>query len=127
MLPALENAPFEVGYLSGLSPHEAAELLRSSTIYIDFGHHPGRDRIPREASSAGCAVLSTQLGAARFTEDMPLPDWSFFSDVDELRHKIAQIHSGDLDAVALQRDYRQWVSKNREVFEEEVRLLLQEI
>lgn len=125
MKPSLLDAPFEVIPLSGYSPDQAAYILRSSTIYIDFGHHPGRDRIPREAALAGCVVLSTRLGAAQFREDMPLPAWSFFSTPEEVRQRISAIHSGALDAVAEQSDYRAWVTSNRSVFEDEVRILLE--
>ena len=43
------------------------------TKYIDFGPHPGMDRLPREAALAGCVVVTNREGAANFDEDTPLP------------------------------------------------------
>ena len=39
--------------------------LNQSKFFIDFGHHPGRDRIPREAVSQGSKVLIMKEGAAK--------------------------------------------------------------
>jgi hypothetical protein len=127
MKPALEGAPFDVVRLTGLSESDAAKVLWSSMVYVDFGHHPGRDRIPREAALAGCAVLSTRLGAAKYVEDMPLPNWSFFDSVEELRRTIDHILAGELDASESQSDYKNWVIENRNAFEGEVRELLQQL
>jgi hypothetical protein len=36
-----------------ISPEQVRELLQRAKIYIDFGPHPGMDRLPREAALAG--------------------------------------------------------------------------
>ena len=50
--------------------------------YIDFGPHPGMDRLPREAALAGCIVLTNREGAANFAKDVPLPEEFKFSKFD---------------------------------------------
>ena len=32
-------------------------------VYIDFGHHPGQDRLPREAVQCGCVVITGTRGS----------------------------------------------------------------
>jgi len=32
-------------------------------VYIDFGHHPGQDRLPREAVQCGCVVITGKRGS----------------------------------------------------------------
>jgi len=50
---------------------EVRKLLGNSFIYIDFGEHPGRDRIPREALLCGCCIITGYRGSASF-QDVPI-------------------------------------------------------
>lgn len=59
--------------LQGMSPAQVALTLRESKLYIDFGHHPGKDRPPREAVIAGCCVITGLSGAAAVPQDTPIP------------------------------------------------------
>jgi hypothetical protein len=57
--------------LEGMSRVEMVQALQRCQLYIDFGQHPGKDRIPREAAVLGCCVLVNQKGAAAFEADLP--------------------------------------------------------
>lgn len=124
MAEYVSRSPDEVVLLRGMNRLQVAEALRSSSLYIEFGHHPGRDRIPREAAIAGCGILSTRLGSARHMEDMPLPDWAFFHSTEECLAKASKILQKDINIDLELRDYRSWVSGARHRFEREVRNLL---
>lgn len=67
--PHIEWVPIE-----NRTPQQVKELLISAKIYIDFGHHPGKDRIPREAAMCGCIVMTNRKGSAKFAEDVPIPE-----------------------------------------------------
>lgn len=69
LLPSVPFVP-----LSGLSPVEAGKLLGRAKCYIDFGGHPGKDRIPREAAINGCCIIVGKCGSACFFDDVPIPD-----------------------------------------------------
>lgn len=58
--------------IENMTSAQVAAFLRSSKVYIDFGHHPGKDRPPREAVMAGCCVITGTSGAAAFEEDIPI-------------------------------------------------------
>lgn len=60
--------------IEGKSPGEVIEMLKSAKAYIDFGHHPGRDRMPREAVLCGCCIITGVKGSAGNNIDMPIPD-----------------------------------------------------
>lgn len=60
--------------LTGMSASEIREALARAKLYIDFGHHPGKDRFPREAAMAGCCVITGRRGAAANDSDVPIPD-----------------------------------------------------
>jgi hypothetical protein len=114
--------------LQQLSKAELAELLREVRIYVDFGPHPGRDRIPREAALCGAVVITGRRGAAGFTADMPLPD-RFRLDEQQpdfeprALHLIDELLGSDaafLKASQQQANYRTWISGNQADFLAEV-------
>lgn len=59
--------------IQNLDENETINLLQKAKIYIDFGHHPGKDRIPREAASQGCIVITNTEGSSFFYRDVPIP------------------------------------------------------
>ena len=69
--------------LINLTNDEVKEKLISSKIYVDFGTHPGKDRFPREAAISGCCILTDKKGAAKFSEDVRIPEEYKFEDKDE--------------------------------------------
>lgn len=53
---------------------EIKSLMEESMLYIDFGNHPGKDRIPREAAMCGCCVITNREGSAAYYEDVSIPN-----------------------------------------------------
>jgi hypothetical protein len=74
--------------ISGMSREEVVSVLTLAKVYIDFGHHPGKDRIPREAAMLGCCVITNRRGSARYVEDVPIPEEFKF---DESKRSIPLI------------------------------------
>lgn len=74
--------------LVNLSKAQMIEKLCTSKVYIDFGNHPGKDRIPREAAICGCIVITGKRGAAKNPIDIPISDDYKFEDIDENIPKI---------------------------------------
>lgn len=67
--PNIEFVPIE-----NMTSQQVTNLLASAKIYIDFGHHPGKDRLPREAVMAGCCIITGRQGSANYFEDVSIPD-----------------------------------------------------
>lgn len=67
-MPDLEWQP-----LQGMTPDQMCHIMQTSKLYIDFGEHPGKDRIPREAAISGCCILTGKRGAAKNEFDIPVP------------------------------------------------------
>lgn len=57
-----------------MTREQVQSLLKKTKIYIDFGNHPGKDRIPREARMQGCVVITGKNGSARYFEDVPIDE-----------------------------------------------------
>jgi len=60
--------------IKNMSRSEVIQLLKKAKVYIDFGNHPGKDRIPREAAILGCCVVVGKKGSAANPYDVPIPD-----------------------------------------------------
>ena len=58
--------------ISGMNQEQIKDLCLKSKIYIDFGQHPGKDRIPRETAILGNIVITNKAGSANFYEDVPI-------------------------------------------------------
>lgn len=68
--------------LQGYTPDQMVSVMNESKVYVDFGNHPGKDRIPREAAMCGCCVITGKRGAAANSKDILIPDDYKFSDDD---------------------------------------------
>ena len=74
--------------LINMTREEVIKTLQRAKLYIDFGNHPGKDRIPREAAILGCCIITGKRGSAAFFEDVPLPDEYKFEDIEKNIPKI---------------------------------------
>ncbi|WP_029287633.1 hypothetical protein [Pedobacter sp. R20-19] len=74
--------------LIDMSPDEVAYWMNKSKLYIDFGYHPGQERMPREAVLMGCCVITGSKGSAAYHDDVPLPDGFKFDEDKDLPEKV---------------------------------------
>ena len=58
--------------LRGFTRNQLKDIMQRAKLYIDFGNHPGKDRLPRECAMNGCCVITGLRGSASFFEDVPL-------------------------------------------------------
>lgn len=72
-LDADGGTPIGAVPIVGMSRAAVRDLLGRAKLYIDFGAHPGKDRIPREAATMGACVIVNQRGSAGNPIDVPLP------------------------------------------------------
>ncbi|MBQ9206845.1 MAG: hypothetical protein IJ158_09050 [Treponema sp.] len=70
--------------IQNMSREKVKETMLRAKLYIDFGHFPGKDRMPREAALCGCCIIMGKLGAAGFAQDFP---------IDESKYKFSQRNS----------------------------------
>lgn len=58
--------------LIGMTSDQVHAAMLNAKLYIDFGHHPGKDKMPREAAIAGCCIVTNLKGSAKF-DDVNIP------------------------------------------------------
>ncbi|MDH3210641.1 MAG: hypothetical protein OEM00_08560 [Burkholderiaceae bacterium] len=118
--------------LQGLSESQMRERLGRAKLYIDFGEHPGRDRIPREAALAGCVVITGCSGSAGNDVDVPLPalyklDQSDAHALDRVRSLLQAVLGEHALHFSAQRPFRDSIAKQQTVFEHEVMAFSQRV
>ena len=109
--------------IQGMNRQEVIRTLRSSSVYLDLGHHPGKDRLPREAAVAGAVALVARRGAGAFAADLQVP-WehkidmnNIVLDAERALRLVAKDISGQL---ARQETYRSVIAQERKRFGKEV-------
>jgi hypothetical protein len=111
--------------IHGMTKAQVRDALFGSRMYIDFGSHPGKDRVPREAAIAGAVVLLHAAGAARFFPDHPLPAEYLFTEEDvatgRLHQKVTAIFDDITTHFGRQLTYRDTILREQERFDLEVR------
>ncbi len=114
--------------LQGLSPAELVQVLGSAKVYVDFGNHPGRDRIPREAALAGALVVTGRAGSAGNPVDVPI-DEQYKVDTGgagAVRRALAVVSTAVAEYERRRADfaaYRTWVLGQQDSFRNEVFML----
>lgn len=83
--PGVKFIPIE-----NMSRDEVKKLMKESMLYIDFGSHPGKDRIPREACISGCNIMVGKVGSALNSKDMPIKDCYKF-DINDDHYNMLNI------------------------------------
>lgn len=92
LYPMIQKYPqFEWIPLMDMTPQKVALCLQVSKIYVDFGNHPGKDRIPREAAMSGACVITNKRGSAGFYEDVPIPEQYKFENPVEQEEEIVEL------------------------------------
>ena len=115
------NPQLDFRAIEGLDAAGVVRLLSTCAVYIDFGHHPGKDRLPREAALCGACIVTGMRGSAGDARDVPIPERyrlderspDFLSKVNALLREICAApgqHVGAFDG------YRQAIREEPERF-----------
>ena len=84
------NPDLPVARIENMSREQVGHALAGTSVYIDFGHHPGKDRVPREAAFAGNIIFLHEHGAGRFHADYPLDSFYLFTPRDVISGELSR-------------------------------------
>ena len=116
LLPDVEFIP-----INGMSRSQVLKTLSDANAYLDLGHHPGKDRMPREAAALGCVVVTSTVGSASVYKDVPIAEKVLRDDPESVARVVESINSDALTFWTKQRSYREKVFAEPYVFDNEVR------
>ena len=109
--------------IENMTPEQVQELLAQAKVYIDFGNHPGKDRIPREAAISGCVVIVGKRGAAANDIDINIPDEFKFdgqATTQDIINKIRKVFENFSAAYEKQAAYRTRILDDKNRFTNEI-------
>lgn len=110
--------------IAGMTPEEVGTALARSSVYLDLGHLPGKDRLPREAALSGAVTLLAAIGAGGNEHDFPLPDDHRIPAGPHLAREAATALERVLDDLprhwAAQAGFRTLLGEERATFQSEV-------
>ena len=99
--------------IENMTVAEIKSLMEESMLYIDFGNHPGKDRIPREAAMCGCCVITNRKGSADNLIDVPIPnDYKFHECFIELAISQIKFVLDNYNGCKYDFDYYRGIIKN---------------
>jgi hypothetical protein len=117
--------------LTGLDVPHMVLMMEAGKIYVDFGNHPGKDRIPREAAADGCCVITNKKGAAAFEGDVPIPEQYKFDNpadsLDEIDTLLHDICDNFAQHQARFESYRQMIAGEKAKFDEDTMIFVQHL
>jgi len=127
-LQANSPANFEWIPIENMTPKEIGLLLARAKIYIDFGNHPGKDRIPREAVLNNCCIITNKEGAAKNKVDIPILPTYKFNDPILKSENFFELVTNIFEDFELHRnnfiEYKMMIQSEREKFIEDVEMLI---
>lgn len=118
--------------LEGMTRAQMVDTLASAKVYIDFGNHPGKDRIPREAAIMRCCVLTNRRGSAANSVDVPISDEYKIDDTCsgfalEAARQVSRIIENYPAAGVRYESYRQIIQGEQRNFQKQVREIISEV
>lgn len=119
------NPQWQFVPLKGLNREQLSEQLYAAKLYIDFGHHPGRDRMPREAAMHGCCLITGVLGSAGNEIDLPiLKRYKLDSSAPEFVAEFSQLATDILANFAAHYrafdNYRDYLKNEPKIFRQQI-------
>lgn len=110
--------------IQNMTNAEVLNLMDKAMVYIDFGAHPGKDRIPREAAMRDLIVVVGKNGSAANDIDVPIPlDFKFNSTDNELDAICDRLHTCITEYEVLHKEfsnYKQLILQEYQNFEKRV-------
>lgn len=111
--------------LQNMNIEELTAIYSKAKLYVDFGAHPGKDRIPREAVIHYCCLLTNKKGSARYFEDVPIKDEYKISDAEFnanlLQERIRNIFKHYPTQVQNFESYRNTITEEKSRFDQQIK------
>jgi hypothetical protein len=112
--------------ITGMSNEQIRDLILESKVYIDFGDHPGKDRMPRECASGGCVVIAGTQRCGANKKDIPI-ETKFEYDENNDSYEYQKIGEFILEALDNYDSYFEQQKKYRSAIRREKKIFIKEI
>ncbi|MDC3376492.1 hypothetical protein OAV85_00630 [Candidatus Nanopelagicales bacterium] len=119
LLPEVEFRPLE-----NMTYHQVCESLAEASLYVELGHLPGRDRLPREAAVAGTPTVMLARGAGFCWDDFPIGEKYRIPYTTDWAQRMAPVIREALadpsEISSTQLSFREWVEGEKQRYSESI-------
>jgi hypothetical protein len=126
-----QNENIEFIPITNLTREQLSDIISVSKVYIDFGEHPGKDRIPRECAVGGCVVIVGTQNSGGNHIDVPI-DQKFEYNIKDNSYDYHEIANFIEDAICnysyffdIQKNYRDIIRKEKQTFFDEIKYMIE--
>lgn len=114
--------------LINLTRAQVSEYMSKAKVYIDFGYHPGKDRMPREAALLDCCIITGTEGSANSKyQDVPIDSKYKFANPLRQKKKVIQLINDILvnydSYISDFKFYKECIINERQQFSQQVKNL----
>ena len=126
------NKDYNFIALENLNNIQVQELFNRAKLYIDFGNHPGKDRMPREAIMANCCIITGKRGSASNEVDIPILHKYKFNDLklidNSLFRSLVNNIFTDFEANLCNfNNYKKSIISEKSIFQKQVKTIFTKI
>jgi hypothetical protein len=114
--------------IENMSIEDVKKIGLNSKIYIDFGHHPGKDRLPREMATLGCFIIVGNQCVAKNEIDLPIKNKKFeycestdSYQYEQIAQEIKNVLENYESLIDTQKHYRNVIRNEKTVFINEIK------
>jgi hypothetical protein len=116
--------------ITGMSNDRIRDLILNSKVYIDFGDHPGKDRMPRECASGGCVVITGTQRCGANKRDISIEEKFEYNEVtdsynyQEIGEFVLEVLDNYKTYFENQIKYRNLIRNEKKTFTKEVKNMI---
>lgn len=110
--------------LKGFNSKQMINIFKKTKIYIDFGYHPGKDKMPREAVLFNNCIITNYKGSAKNKYDIPINNrFKFnqkYSDLRKINLIINTLFKNYKKEVKMFINYKKKVLNEEKIFKQQL-------
>ncbi len=115
--------------VENLTPAVVQKLFLDAKIYVDFGEHPAKEKLVREAAVSNCVVITSKHGAAANDLDINIPaEFKFdetIKDAVKAGDKIQDALKNFEVELSKQNNFREKILREKYFFVEQIKSALE--
>ena len=110
--------------LKNFTSKQIIQIFKKTKIYVDFGYHPGKDKMPREAILFDNCIITNYKGSANNKFDIPInKNFKFlqkYNELDKINSVIDSIFRNYKKKIKLFMSYKKKVLNEEKIFKKQL-------
>ncbi len=116
---------FKMIKLSGFNTKQIINIYKKTKVYLDFGYHPGKDRMPREAVLFDNCIITNKKGSAKNKIDIPISEKYKFEEkkinLEKISKTVLNIFKNYQNELKYFKKYKKTILNEKKNFHKDLR------